>query len=100
VAAFGRALDIAGWDDGWEAPDALLAGAHMTPGPKLAAGDPVVVGFPEGCVVELTAGSEKALRGVVVGPTRYRFGDVPVYDVRLETGYVRPIREDYLRRIG
>lgn len=72
----------------------------MTPGPKLAAGDSVCVGLPEGCVVELTSGSEKALRGVVVGPTRYRFGDIPVYDVKLETGYTRPIREDFLRRIG
>lgn len=73
----------------------------MTPGPKLAAGDAVLFGgMPEGAVVEITAGMSKAARGVVVGPTRYRFGEVPVYDVRLETGYVRPIREDFLRRIG
>jgi hypothetical protein len=73
----------------------------VTPGLKLATGDLVAIaGIPEGSVVEITAGMSKALRGVVVGPTRYRFGQEPVYDVRLEGGYVRPIRESFLRRLA
>jgi hypothetical protein len=56
--------------------------------------------LPEGVVVEITSGMSRGQRGVIVGPTRYRFGEQPVYDVRLETGYVRPIREDFLRRLS
>lgn len=61
----------------------------MTPGPKFAASAPV----------EIVAGMSKGCRGRVEGPTPHRFDGEPVYSVRLETGYVRPIRESFLREL-
>ena len=59
----------------------------MTAGPMFAAGDPI----------EVLAGMSKGSRGRIAGITPHRYGDEEVYDVKLETGYTRPIREDYLR---
>ena len=56
--------------------------------------------FPPGCVVQLTSGMSKGLRGIVLGEARSMYLGVPDVAVELETGMVRPIRPDYLRRIG
>lgn len=61
----------------------------MTAGPKFAAKDPV----------EVTAGMSKGCRGRVDAVTVHRYDNEAVYDVKLETGYVRPIRESFLRRL-
>jgi hypothetical protein len=59
----------------------------------------VLAAFPPGCVVELTEGMSKGLRGVVLGEARSMYLGVPDVAVELETGFVRPIRPDYLRRL-
>lgn len=49
--------------------------------------------------VEVTAGMSKGMRGVVEELTPHRYDGETVYSVRFETGYVRPIRESYLREL-
>lgn len=56
--------------------------------------------FPSGCVVEITAGMSKGIRGVVVGDAKSSFdGRTPDLEVKTEDGRVRTIRHDYLRRL-